>query len=361
MNTNELFINKGVSNETAVSKKLFWKRSFGIYAALEIGILLIHYTIIYLTCRHCVLPAGFYLINCVLHLGLTALLWYCLNSFYRKRVLTNVLLNIPVFVGYYFFSIGLLYALFHSGKEWLVPEDVPVRSFDHFIVGSWAEIGKYTLKLGAFYMLSFYFDYRNTQNQRIQLALANKEMQLNLLKQQLSPHFYFNTLNNLYGFATANSNKLPGALSQLSVIMEYVITDCNKPKVLLAEEVRFLTSYIALEKLRYETTTIIEMTTEGEAGNKTILPMLLVQFVENAFKHGMKEKADDNWMNVKMNIGQNVLLFEVSNSFCQVAASTGIGLTAVKNMLSLHYEGKYDLNLRQENNSFVVQLKLNLS
>jgi LytS/YehU family sensor histidine kinase len=186
-------------------------------------------------------------------------------------------------------------------------------------------------------------------------------MQLNLLKQQLSPHFYFNTLNNLYGLARSNSAKLSDALHQLSNIMGYVIVDCNQPKVRLDQEIKFLESYIALEKLRYEQNTVIEMKVDGYTNGQTILPLLLVQFVENAFKHGMKEKSEKNWMKVNMIIRKEELLFKVDNSYYEGAVSDGIGINSVKNILNLQYEGKYDMDMIHEDNRFSVTLKLNLS
>jgi LytS/YehU family sensor histidine kinase len=184
---------------------------------------------------------------------------------------------------------------------------------------------------------------------------------LNLLKQQLSPHFYFNTLNNLYGLARSNNEKLAGALHQLSNIMRYVIVDCNQPKVLLSQEINFLQSYIALEKLRYEQNTVIEMEVKGEPGQATILPLLLIQFVENAFKHGMKEKSEQNWMKVDLTIQKNELLFRVDNSYYATSVAGGIGINSVKHILNLQYEGKHDLQMLHENNHFSVTLKLNLS
>jgi LytS/YehU family sensor histidine kinase len=186
-------------------------------------------------------------------------------------------------------------------------------------------------------------------------------MQLNLLKQQLSPHFYFNTLNNLYGLARGNSVKLSDALDQLSNIMRYVIVDCNQPKVLLGQEIRFLQSYIALEKLRYEQNTVIEMKVEGQANGQMIMPLLLIQFVENAFKHGMKEKSEQNWMKVNVVVAKEELLFTVDNSYYETAVSTGIGIDSVKHILNLQYEGKYDMKMLHEGNRFSVILKLKLT
>ena len=184
---------------------------------------------------------------------------------------------------------------------------------------------------------------------------------MNLLKQQLSPHFYFNTLNNLYGLARGNNERLPVALQQLQNIMQYVIVECNEPKVALQKEIDFLQSYIALEKLRYEKNTTIDMRVEGTANGYSIIPLLLIQFVENAFKHGMKEKSEENWMQVMMLVNKDQLTFKVDNSFYTAVATEGIGLASVRHRLNLQYEGKYDLHFAHDADRFSITLKLNLS
>ena len=349
------------SDEERHQGKKFWRRVFIIYAVVEVLILAVQYAITRSKCVACVLPPAFYLVNWLQHLLFTGLLWYFLNKYYQLPRWQIILLNVLLFCVHYFLWIAVLYAIFHSGQNWLIWESVTNRSFESFVYGSWADIGKYVLKLSAFYVLKFYFEYRRAERQRIQLAIINKDMQLNLLKQQLSPHFYFNTLNNLYGLARSNNEKLPDALHQLSNIMRYVIIDCNQPRVLLRQETDFLQSYIALEKLRYEQNTVIEMEVEGNAEKQEIVPLLLIQFVENAFKHGMKEKSDNNWMKVKVKINKEKLLFMVDNSYYGADASAGIGINSVKRILDLQYEGKYDMTMLHENNRFCVTLKLNLA
>lgn len=361
MKNDEYDIKHIVSVEEKNRANQFWKRSFLIYAGIEIIILAIQYIITRNQCPACVLPPVFYPVNWLQHLLFTGALWFCLNRFYYLQYWKIILLNVLLFLAHYFLWIAVFYVIFETGQGWLVWDTVQPRNFTALVYGSWADIGKYVLKLTAFYALKFYFEYRQAERQRIQLAVINKDMQLNLLKQQLSPHFYFNTLNNLYGLARSNSAKLSEALRQLSNIMRYVIVDCNQPKVLLSQEINFLQSYIALEKLRYEQDTIIEMTVEGDVHEQTILPLLLIQFVENAFKHGMKEKSDRNWMKVELLIKKDELLFKVDNSYYQETLSEGIGINSVKHILNLQYEHKYDMQMLHEANRFSVTLKLNLS
>lgn len=338
-----------------------WKKAFLVYILVEAFIITFQYLITWNKCSVCVLPVPFYISGWVKQLLFTGLMWYGLYRLSFLKSWAIILLNLPLFLFYYFSYIGASWLIINSGQEWLVGKQPSEKPYSYFIYGSWIDIAKYVLIAASFYVLKFYFDYRKSQKQRINLAAINKDMQLNLLRQQLSPHFYFNTLNNLYGLARINSVKLPAALDQLSNIMHYVIEDCNKPKVLLHQEIKFLESYIALEKLRYETGTIIDMKVDGIVDNQAIMPMLLIQFVENAFKHGMKEKLEQNWMKVKINVSNEWLHFTVNNSIHSAPKTGGIGINSVKHILNLQYDGKYELDLLQEPGCFSVTLKLNLS
>ena len=361
MKKDDFTIRRIVADGEKNRARQFWRYAFGIYAIAELIYIIVNYITTWSICSYCVLPVPFYISQWMTHLLFTGLLWYCLDLFYQQPRWKIAGANLFIFGAYYFGWLGSLYAILHAGPGWLVGEKTTRLSFQQLVYSSWFDIGKYVVKLTAFYVLKFYFEYRQSERQKIQLAIINKDMQLNLLKQQLSPHFYFNTLNNLYGLARSNSFKLSDALHQLSNIMRYVIVDCNQPKVLLEQEVKFLQSYIALEKLRYEQDTVIEMKVAGDVKGQTILPLLLVQFVENAFKHGMKEKSDQDWMKVNMVIRGSELLFSVDNSYYETAVSEGIGINSVKHILNLQYEGKYDMHMLHKDNRFSVTLKLNLS
>ncbi|MEO5563000.1 MAG: sensor histidine kinase [Chitinophagaceae bacterium] len=341
--------------------KKFWVLAFGVYVLVETTYWVLHYINIFVfrNCDTCSQPVFYYVLQWMINLALTGLVWYCLNSFYHKNRFLIIVLNVVVFILHYAGWIAINYSLQRSGTDWMIGQRT--QSVNNLIYFSWFDIGKYVFKITVFYVMKFYSEYRRSEEQRVQLAVVNKDMQLNLLKQQLSPHFYFNTLNNLYGLARSNNGKLSIALQQLSNIMQYVIVECNQPKVSLQKEIDFLQSYIALEKLRYEENTIIDMAVEGKPNGQTILPLMLIQLVENAFKHGMKEKSEQNWMKVVMRIHNSELLFSVDNSFYTSQPAEGIGLSSVKHNLNLQYDGKYDMKMNAEDGKFSVKLQLNLS
>lgn len=340
-------------------EKKFWLNALKVYIIAEAIFALVTWVITYVKCRDCLQPLLFYIYTFLFGILATIGLWAGLRSLQGKQLGKVILGNLLLFIVYYFSIISFIYFLINTHAGWAI---YPLKegSYDSVIYSSWREIGKYVVKLSSFYMLIFYFDYRETSRQRLQLAVTNKDLQLNLLKQQLSPHFYFNTLNNLYGLSRNDNSNLPTALHQLSNIMQYVITDCNSQRVLLQQEIAFLRSYIELEKLRYEPGTVIEFAVKGEARDQQIVPLLLIQFVENAFKHGMKEKSRNNWMETGMIIENNILFFTVKNSYYDEVPTGGIGISSVRNILQLQYPNRYVLNMEQEGHCFSVTLKLEL-
>ena len=184
-------------SEKARMKK-FWLFSFAVYAMAEALFWLINYLITRQHCIPCLQPPIYFVMQWLLTIISTALLWYALNAFYFASRWSLIPVNILLFALHYFLWIGLQYLIDSSDSPWLINRPANQRDFNEYIYGSWFDIGKYIPKVTAFYVLKFYAEYRRSERQRIALAVLNKDMQLNLLKQQLSPHFYFNTLNNLY-------------------------------------------------------------------------------------------------------------------------------------------------------------------
>jgi two-component system LytT family sensor kinase len=203
-----------------------------------------------------------------------------------------------------------------------------------------------------------------------ELEKEKKLYELDLLKSQLNPHFYFNTLNNLYALALSKSEKTPECILQLSKLMEYVIYDCKNNLVKLSKELDFIKNYIALEKLRYESDVKINLkyiensqidnTSDNIINNKEfyIIPMILIQFVENAFKHGLS-KNPDAFVDINIEINDDKLNFEISNSFDDInQEKSGIGLENTRRRLDLYYPNKYKLEINQNSNIYNVKLQI---
>lgn len=203
---------------------------------------------------------------------------------------------------------------------------------------------------------------KQLENEMLTKEKASAELQL--LKAQIHPHFLFNTLNNIYSF-TLTKSPLAGELVQkLSDMINYMITDCEKNLVPLEKEIRLMKDYIGLEKVRYGDRLDIQMHINGDATNKMVIPLLMIPFVENCFKHGASIMRGKQWMQVILNINDNDLDFNLSNSKPPQPKinknKNGIGLANVRKRIELLYPSKHQLNISSTDNSFSVHLKIEL-
>jgi len=186
--------------------------------------------------------------------------------------------------------------------------------------------------------------------------------QLQLLKAQLHPHFLFNTLNNIYAFALEGSSKTPRLVLKLSSLLSYVLYDCKEDEVLLEKELEVMRNYIDLEKERYGDKLEVSINIEGEIVDRYITPLLILPFLENAFKHGASEQLDRSWMSVDIAVRNNRFMCKVVNSKNEdiTAHREGVGISNVRKRLELLYPGKHELKLANEEKFFVVSLTVEL-
>lgn len=196
-------------------------------------------------------------------------------------------------------------------------------------------------------------------NRKLKGEAVNAE--LAFLKSQINPHFLYNTLNYVYSLAIPVSDKLANAVLKLSDLMRYTLTDHPDGRVGLDKEVEYLNSYIELFKMRFEPAFYVKFETEGISGQK-IAPLLLIPFVENAFKHGVvNEEKFPVKILLKVN-NNNRLSLEVSNkiSRAQKDHSSGIGLVNINRRLELIYPEKHDLMVSNNGNTYKTTLIINL-
>lgn len=194
---------------------------------------------------------------------------------------------------------------------------------------------------------------------------AQLGMELKLLRSQISPHFLFNIFTNLVSLARKRSDNLEASLLMLSGLMRYMLYDANK-KISLQQEVEYLQSYIALQKLRFgqDVKIVFNIQLSQEEANYNIEPMLLIPFVENAFKHGTGY-ADHPFIDVNLTVTKGLLVFLVKNKYDQVAdtskdETSGIGLSNVRSRLTLLYPDRHKLVIHSDNNLFSINLTLKL-
>ena len=214
-------------------------------------------------------------------------------------------------------------------------------------------------------MYGFSYGWFKSQQIRRELEQAKLEAELSALKHQIHPHFLFNILNGLYGLAFKNDDEQTAeGIAKLSGMMRYVLYESNDHKVPLEKELDYIGNYIDLQKLRIQETTQIVFKVQGNVHGKEIAPMLLIPFIENAFKHGVST-MNPTRIDILVNLLDKELIFEVRNPILHKGRGGsktpgGIGLTNVKKRLELLYPNHFTLRINKENNFYHVHLTLGL-
>lgn len=203
---------------------------------------------------------------------------------------------------------------------------------------------------------------KQLENEQLTKEKTNAELQL--LKAQIHPHFLFNTLNNIYSFTLSKSSFASELVQKLSDMLHYMITDCDNVLVPVEKEIQLLKDYIGLEKVRYGDRLDIQMHINDDCKNCMIVPLLMIPFVENSFKHGASIMRGKQWMHLIININENNLELNISNSKPLQPNTNknknGIGLLNVQKRLELLYPDKHQLNINSTDNTFSVLLKIEL-
>ncbi|MEI8005097.1 MAG: histidine kinase [Bacteroidota bacterium] len=202
------------------------------------------------------------------------------------------------------------------------------------------------------------------ENQKLQADFTNQKQisELALLRSQVNPHFFFNTLNNIYSLVYQKSDDAPEAVMKLSSIMRYMLYDATTDKVLLDKEIEYLKSFIELEKLRLRNKDFVSLTINGASEGKTIAPMILIPFVENAFKHASRSVPAPGIM-VTINVESGEIVFGVKNYIRKNQHAPndkqgGIGLINIRRRLELLYPQRYSLNINTAEDVFIVKLTI---
>ncbi|GAA3612416.1 histidine kinase [Flavivirga amylovorans] len=197
------------------------------------------------------------------------------------------------------------------------------------------------------------------ENKVLETQLKLKEQQLNYLKMQIHPHFLFNTLNTMYGFALKKADEAPEMILKLSNLLDYLLYKVDKPFVQLTDDIDHIKDYIELEKMRFNDTLDIVFFTENIPNDIKIAPMLLLPFIENSFKHGA---IKNGLLSIKINLNcrDKNIHFNIENTSTQPDTyKNGIGLENIQKRLDLLYKDNYTLNITKNNDFFKVNLILN--
>ena len=196
-----------------------------------------------------------------------------------------------------------------------------------------------------------------------QLKNENTNAELMLLKSQINPHFFFNTLNNLYGLTVEKSDKAPEVVLKISDMMRYTIYEGQKDKVPIEDELEYLSTYIELHKIRYQKKVDIKFTHHIQGEGLQITPLLFVILLENAIKHGIESLTANAYAHLSLIAGNNKVVFAIENNYDpnEKSEQEGIGLKNLKRRLELLYPEKYSLLVSNEDAVYKVQLEIDLT
>ena len=294
------------------------------------------------------------------------------------------ILNNLIYIGFFYLNAGLLLPQFIYKRKYKQYTAIILASFITILFITWLILflllGQPKFNIRGHILFNFFFflfmlaastAYRmikdRTRADRIAREKENENLktELSLLRSQASPHFMFNVLNNMVALARKKSDLLEPSLLKFSSIMRYMLYEDDEEKVSLEKEIEYLQSYIDLQQQRFGKNVQVNVSLQKFDDNYEIEPMLLIPFVENAFKHGtgMIEEAQ---IIIQLKAEKDKLCFTVENKYDPSSIeikdkTSGIGLANVKRRLNLLYGKKQRLLITQKDNWFAVSLQLNLN
>ncbi|RFS14679.1 sensor histidine kinase [Emticicia sp. C21] len=215
-----------------------------------------------------------------------------------------------------------------------------------------------TFSFNAFF-LKMIEDFFANEKEKTALVTEKLNAENAFLKNQLNPHFLFNTLNNIYSLALNQSPKTPEAVMKLSELMRYMLYESNQEKVSLETELTYLNNFIELQKIRYSGQTYVDFQVIGDVSSQRIAPLMLIPFVENAFKHGIVQDVNHP-LSIQLLANQNNLSFTVKNQLANQNKDKygGVGLENIKKRLNLIYPKSYHLEIQNDAESYSSELNL---
>ena len=215
-----------------------------------------------------------------------------------------------------------------------------------------------------FCILRHIFNYIKLKQVEQQLRIEKQQAELNYLKSQTNPHFLFNTLNNIYSLARDKSDLAPESIMRLSKILRFMLYETGGQYIAIEQEIKIITDYIALEKLRYDESLQVNFNYNIEEMKQAIPPLLLMPLVENAFKHGVSETRGRPFIDIHLSVNKRQLSFVVKNSSEYLSEADivkeNIGLSNLRRQLELLYK-EYNLSVQQNESVFSAVLTINLA
>ncbi len=276
----------------------------------------------------------------------------------RKKYLWLLLITVVYFllvVPYYNFAVSWIFNLSTKGT---VVNSLFKQAY------YFRDLNMLLIDLIAFFCIGLSrFSYQS-ETKRHQSETDHLQLQLNMLKTQLQPHFLFNTLNSLYGLSLVGAKETPRFILLLSQMMQYILYDCDKEEVSLQEEIDFLKGYFELEQQKFPKASVIFEAPDVDESIK-IPPLLFLPLVENSFKHGKHKLEDHASVMARLYVTSEEMIFSIQNDKLHTTADPGvrkvggIGLVNIRKRLNLYYPNQHQLIIKEENDQYIATVILN--
>ena len=232
----------------------------------------------------------------------------------------------------------------------------------------WQTLQYFIIFVGVSSLLHFsksWFLYKEAEAKLAESQKENIKAELKVLRNQINPHFLFNSLNSIYSLVLKKSANAPDVLIKLSDAMRYIIYEANSEVLALQKEIDFITNYIDLKRLRNSAKDKLEYSISGDVKDQKIAPLLLIPIIENCFKYGIKGETDSSFVDIKISIGEFTLSMIARNNIGKVDnmernKSKGTGIENLKKRLELIYPKSHNLQISDSNNIFLVDLSINI-
>lgn len=293
----------------------------------------------------------------------------------RKKKWGIVILDILVI---YLLSLLVTTCSLHFLK-YLRPHNAVINGlYQHFTVNSVRKLFDADLLLWLFSFITWFNtfgviikivkDFHESSLEKFAIAREKNSMEISFLRAQIQPHFLFNTLNSIYGLIIHNE-EASKVVIQLSNLLRFSLYDSTREHITLKEEIEFLSNYLLLEKMRYKESRVQIEYDFGEIENKEkiIKPLILINFIENAFKHGVNATIQHAWIKLSMTEKEGILIFRSANNKPVTATAKrktesagGLGLKNVRRRLELEYQTRYSLDIKDTDDVYEVALILKL-
>ena len=297
------------------------------------------------------------------------ILYFVLPMYTRDRkIIKPIIVGIIFWFVCGFLNLWMIEKLNPAIVAWLLPADLLVNTqrapeVSRFmaLMSTWkGALSGTAFLVGIHYIKQWYVK----EQRNLQLMKENTEAQLQLLTAQVHPHFLFNTLNNIYSQAQIESPKSSKMIMDLSDLLRYILYEGRKQLVPLDKEVQMVIEYINLEKIRYGNKLDLHYLITDKTTDVYIAPLLLLPFIENCFKHGASNMLEKPWINLTIEVIDTTLVMKLMNGKANPIninrGKSGIGISNVRQRLELLYKDKHELQIREEEENFIVDLKIQL-